>query len=322
MIGRAHGAGIWRHDVRSTRLIILAAAAAVTAAVLVNGLQQFLMGREADAPRGLAGRLVVATDLSAGHRLTETDVSPNPSWKATPEEIAALTRAVVGRPLARGLIKGQVLQDSDLAARGSGAALVGEIPPGSRAITVMLREAGPGVVLFPGATVDVLATVEVPARGGAAKETVTRVIVEGVRVLAVNTDAPSKTEEATERRSLPRRLTVTLLTSPTQANQIELASTKGMIGLTLRPEGDPNPAGVASATTQSLVGVNATRTEMAAPSTSASAAPPPAAATGGPPPPPVWEVTVVKGDESVRHTFPADSSKVSGRSAGPGGSPR
>jgi hypothetical protein len=115
-------------------------------------------------------------------------------------------------------------------------------------------------------------------------------------------------------------MTVTLLTSPTQANQIELASTKGMIGLTLRPEGDPNPAGVAPATTESLVGVNATRTEMAA--SAAAVAGPAGASSPATPPPPVWEVTVVKGDESVRHSFPADPSKVSGRSAGPGGSPR
>ncbi|NBX26123.1 MAG: hypothetical protein EBQ99_08785 [Planctomycetes bacterium] len=188
----------------------------------------------------------------------------------------------------------------------------------------MLREAGPGVVLFPGATVDVLATVEVPARGGAAKETMTRVIVEGVRVLAVNTDAPSKSEETAERRSLPRRMTVTLLTSPVQANQIELASSKGMIGLTLRPEVDANAASVAPATTESLLGMNATRTELAAPSPAASAAPPAAAATGSPAPapPPVWEVTVVKGDESVRHAFPTDTRQGSGRNAGPGGSPR
>ncbi|NBX26595.1 MAG: hypothetical protein EBQ99_11220, partial [Planctomycetes bacterium] len=125
-------------------------------------LQQTLVGADAGPRRGIGGRLVATSDLAAGHRIAASDVAPSPNWKATEDEVAAVTRAVIGRALANSLVKGQVLQETDLAARGSGPALVGQIPPGSRAITVMLREAGPGVVLFPGATVDVLATVEVP----------------------------------------------------------------------------------------------------------------------------------------------------------------
>ncbi len=312
--------------VQPTRLITLAVVAALAAAALVTVLQQTLTAQDAGPRRGLAGRLVTSKDLSAGHRLDASDVAPAPSWKATEDEVAAVTRAVVGRPLANNMSKGQTLQEADLAARGSGPALVGQIPAGSRAITVMLREAGPGVVLFPGAMVDVLATIEVPARGGGARETVTRPIVEGVRVLAVNQDAVAKEADAPERRSLPRRMTVTLLTSPAQASQIELASTKGTIGLVLRPEGDASPSGSAPATTETLVGVEGGRPETpaAAPATttkpSTATAPPANPAT--PSPAAVWEVIVVKGDDTVRHPFQTGSGKGSDNKTGTGGSPR
>lgn len=312
--------------VQPTRLITLAVVAALAAAALVTVLQQTLTSPDAGPRRGLAGRLVTTLDLSAGHRLIASDVAPAPNWKATEEEVTAVTRAVVGRPLANNLNKGQTLQEADLAARGSGPALVGQIPAGSRAITVMLREAGPGVVLFPGAMVDVLATIEVPTRGGGARETVTRPIVEGVRVLAVNQDAVAREAEAPERRSLPRRMTVTLLTSPAQASQIELASTKGTIGLILRPEGDANPSGSAPATTETLVGVERARSETvtAAPETTPkpSTTNPSPVNPPNPPSPSVWEVIVVKGDETVRHPFQAGSGKGSDNKTGSGGSPR
>ena len=313
--------------VQTTRLITLAVVAAVAAAALVTVLQQALSGEESGPKRGLGGRLVAATDLSAGHRLVATDVARSPSWQATDDEVAALTRAVVGRPLANNLSKGQRLQDSDLAARGSGPALVGQIPSGFRAITVMLREAGPGVVLFPGATVDVLATIEVPGRTGSSRETVTRPIVEGVRVLAVHEDSSSRDVEGNERRSLPKKMTVTLLASPAQANQIELASSKGTIGLTLRPEGDSAPAGAAAATTEMLVGSelgqahasgkpDATGSRSSSGQTSATTPQP------TPQPTPVWEVTVVKGDDSVRHPFPAGNGQTQSRTSGAAGGPR
>jgi len=301
--------------VRPTRLIAPALVAAAAAAMMVMAVQTWLGGDE-PVQRSFAGRVITTAELPAGHVLVASDLAAAPGWQASEQDLATAIRPLVGRSLQVASRKGHVLQDSDLAAKGSGAALIGKVPSGSRAVTVMLREAGPGVVLFPGATVDVLATMDVPGRSRSGRETVTRTIVEGVRVLAVNQDAAGKETDTQERRSLPRRMTVTLLTSPAQANQIELASAKGTIGLTLRPEGDTAAAGPAAATTESLVG------ELPGSAAKPTATSPtaPSAATPAPPPKPVWEVIVIKGNDTVRHPFPTDGGGSDGTAAPKGGS--
>lgn len=307
-----------------SRLIVLAVVAAVGAAALVTVLQQVLSGNGGPSQRGLGGRLVATADLPAGHRLVASDVTAAADWKPQEGELASLTRAVEGRSLGNAVRKGQRIQDSDIAARGTGPALVSQIPAGSRAITVMLREAGPGVVLFQGATVDVLATVEISARSGPGRETVTRTIVEAVRVLAVNQESTGKAQDDSDRRSLPRRMTVTLLVTPAEATQIELASSKGTIGLTLRGEGDATPSGADAATSETLVGFDAGRTaakpmEPRPAGTSGAVNPAAESPTTAPKPPPVWEVVVVKGSDTARHSFPDKSASPEASGSDKGG---
>ena len=80
-----------------------------------------------------------------------------------------------------------------------------------------------------------------------------------MRVLAVNDETvggkPNETDD--RRNASQRKLSVTPAVTPEQAAQIELASARGTIGITLRSDDDANPdlGQFATATTKSLMGI-------------------------------------------------------------------
>ncbi|MBU3728787.1 MAG: Flp pilus assembly protein CpaB, partial [Phycisphaerales bacterium] len=230
------------------------------------------------------------------------------------EPVIATRALAVGRTVSVPLAKGQALRTTDLVVAGSGASIASQLEPGMRAITVSLRDSGPEVVLYPGARVDMLATLERPARVGDQRESVTLTLLEGVRVLAVNDEAvgaKSPAEAAGDRRAASRKLTVALAVTPEQAAQVELASARGTIGIALRPDQER--------VTSSASGVSVTaRSILGLPDVPAAPAPPPsepAAAKTAPeksetaaekaaPPRPVWRVSVTRGDATMTHEMP------------------
>ena len=311
---------------KTSRLILVGLAMAVVAAMVTLFAQSLLEGDGTPLRSGPGELVVAARPLPAGQRLKAEDLATAPSpGPSTARTAFASTTSVIGRTLIVNLEQGQVLREEDLADRGSGAAIASQLAPGLRAITITLRDAGPEVVLYPGAVVDVLATVEAPSRGGA-RESVTRTLVEGVRVVAVNDEAVGgRTADAGDRRTSPRRPTVTVAVTPEQAAQVELASSRGTIGVTLRSSAEPTgqPGSNAIATTQSLLGLS-TEPPAAAPKVAPTADTPkdaaekpsdrpavPAATPSAAPAAPVaaekpktWEVKVFRGKDSTSHTFP------------------
>lgn len=319
---------------KTSRLIVVGLAMAVVAAVVTLFAQSLLEGDGMPRRSGPTELVVAARPLPVGTRLKAEDLqmasSPGPTTART---AFSSSTSVIGRTIIMNLEKGQVVREEDLADRGSGAAIASQLPAGFRAITVTLRDAGPEVVLYPGALVDVLATVEVPGRTGG-RESVTRTLVEGVRVVAVNDEAVGgRTAESADRRTTPRRPTVTIAVTPEQAAQVELASSRGTIGVTLRSSDDQavTSGHVAIATTQSLVGMVAESppapkavetpkdpkesTERPAekpadkpvekPVEKPVAAPVLPALPAAPERPKTWEVKVIRGGkESTTHPFP------------------
>lgn len=186
------------------------------------------------------------------------------------------------------------------AVRADGVTLGSELPAGTRAITITLRDNGPEVMLYPGARVDVLATMDAPGTVNGRRETVTRTVLEGARVVAVNEDTVLAPSSSDERRG-SRRTTVTLAVLPQHAAQIELASARGTLGLSLRSEkdGDAPSQSPAEASTRELFAFEepAAKAPVAQP---APVAPPPAPVA---PATPKWEVLVIRGDASERHEF-------------------
>ncbi|MBM3989384.1 MAG: Flp pilus assembly protein CpaB [Planctomycetes bacterium] len=186
------------------------------------------------------------------------------------------------------------------AVRADGATLGSELPAGTRAITITLRDNGPEVMLYPGARVDVLATMDAPGMVNGRRETLTRTVLEGARVVAVNEDTVLAASASDERRG-SHRTTVTLAVTPQHAAQIELAAARGTLGLSLRSEKDGDtPSSVpAEASTRALFAF-----EEPAPKVPEAAPVPVAPAPVAPAPaPPKWEVLVIRGESSERHEF-------------------
>jgi pilus assembly protein CpaB len=296
------------------RLILIGVVAAAVSAALAYLLQVTLAPPGAvTADRGVAIACVTASrDLPGGHRLTESDLDQvEMASRPAGESLVANRALAVGRMTSVALSKGQALRTGDLIGTGSGASIAGQLAPGMRAITVSLRDTGPEVVLYPGAIVDMLATLERPGRTPEQRDTVTLTLLEGVRVLAVNDEAVGARAAAdgpADRRAASRKLTVTLAVTPEQAAQVELASSRGTVGIALRPDGDRASAARtgASVTARSILGLPDPADEAAKPAVVTAPLPPPTPAPApAKPERTVWQVTVMRGDSTSMHEFPS-----------------
>ena len=277
------------------RLLFLGIVAAVATWILVDGIQNYLSDgsdrRKSGQPIGIASK-----DLSAGHRLVAADFDTEAAGtKSDPTR----PQRGLGRILAVSPRKGQVIRDTDLAPQTSGEAIANQLPPGYRAITVTLRDNGPAVSLFPGAIVDVLATIEVQGPGNSQREMVTRTVLERGRVLAVNDEAlgmkasANTAANAIDRRTSNRKMTVTLAATPEQASAVEFASARGTIGIVVRAEDDGAAASAAAP-------APAPAPAPVTPAAGAQPAAPAAAAASGSQ---TWDVLVIRGKDTERHSF-------------------
>lgn len=199
---------------------------------------------------------------------------------------------------------GSSVRDGNGARRSGapGAAMASKLPAGYRAITVGLRDAGSGAFLYPGALVDLLATIEGAGRGGSQRDTMTVTFLEAVRVLAVNQEtSDSSIAGSADARRSANRFTVTLAVTPQQAAEVEYASARGAIGVSLRPDQDAESerGRLAAATARSLMST----APESAPSSAGSDAP--ATSSQDSASPWMWSVTVIRGESTTRHDFPA-----------------
>jgi len=294
-----------RSELSMSRLLMLGLVMAGLSAVLAYMAQSLLSTDGAPRSFGPLEVIVATRSLPPGHRLLPDDIKATAA-PAGRRERSALTSvaASLGRTLVVPVEAGQMLQDEHLAKPGSGASIAGQLPSGQRAITVSLRDSGPGVMLYPGAMVDILATIDVPSTTGRGTEPITRTLLQQVRVLAVNDEAVGGTgSETPERRAVAasRRMTVTLAVTPEQAALVELAGTRGTVGIVLRPSGEADPSHSASlATSRELMGWTAQDLQDVGP---ASAAATQTAAEPGAPR--MWAVTVIRGTEMERQQVPA-----------------
>jgi pilus assembly protein CpaB len=179
-------------------------------------------------------QVVVAKDnIAAGSALRAEDLTVGKmAGDISPDVIYGNPSEVTGRVLTCALVKGQPIMEPVLAPKGTGSGLQSLIPSGMRAITIEVNEfSAVGGFLVPGCHVDVLATVSLVNLNN---EPFTRIVVENVKVIAVNTHltpvGPGAEPEGMH--------SVTLLATPQQAEQINLASSKGAPRFVLRSSGD------------------------------------------------------------------------------------
>jgi len=289
----------------NSRMLLIGACVAVVAAALAAGVQR-LLGPGSNDGSTVTTVMAASADLPPGHRLSQDDLETVQGMIGSGTKVAATdAKPLIGRALAVPLRKGQIVRQEHLAARGSGADIAAQLPAGHRALTVMLRDPIAASSLFPGAMVDVLATVDKSGPGNV-KESVTRTVIERAKVLALADDASSRSlgqaesVMASDRKpTQPKKVAVTLGVTAEQAAELELAASRGTIGLALRSTSD---AGGSSpkATIQNVAG------NVAAPSDSARAANPLPATTArqASAQPTMWGITVIRGDSTVKHEFP------------------
>ena len=133
-----------------------------------------------------------------------------------------------GRALITPVTENEPILESKLAPRQAGAGLPATIPEGMRAVSVAVNDVvGVAGFVIPGTMVDVLVTGTLSGAG--AQTSITRTILENIRVLA----AGQKVQQ--DREGKPQTVPViTLLVTPEDAAKLTMAATQGKIQLALR----------------------------------------------------------------------------------------
>ncbi|HEV2596079.1 MAG TPA: Flp pilus assembly protein CpaB [Sphingomicrobium sp.] len=124
---------------------------------------------------------------------------------------------------------------SKISGAGQGASIAALLPDGMRAATVAINDVS-GVAGFiqPNDSVDVLITRTVPGAAGTGSGQVTDVLLQNVRVIAM--DQESKSADGSPKVAK----TATLEVSPVDSQKLALAQTVGTLSLVLRKPGEQN----------------------------------------------------------------------------------
>ncbi len=175
--------------------------------------------------------MVASKSLQLGTRV-DSDNLRLISWPADEPVVGAFTRIedCAGRALITQVAANELILDGKLASKESGAGLPATIPQGMRALSVAVNDVvGVAGFVMPGTMVDVLVTGKISGGQSGSEQSVTRTILENIRVLA----AGQKIEQ--DREGKPQTVPViTLLVSPEDAGKLAMASTEGKIQLALR----------------------------------------------------------------------------------------
>jgi pilus assembly protein CpaB len=230
--------------------------------------------------------VVASGPLKMGQPLAAADLTLV-DWPAGKQPQGSFSRVedCVGRALIVPMVQNEVILDQELANRNAGAGLPVSIPEGMRAVSVGVDDvvAVAGFVT-PGTTVDVLVTGATP--GGS----ITRTILEHVRVLAVGQQLQT---ESGKPQTAP---VVTMLVNPEDGQKLTLAAAEGKIHLALR-----NTVDMADTHTPPIY--SSTIFQGAAPPV--RVAPRAVVAKPAPPaPPPPYNVQVIRGDKVENQSFP------------------
>ena len=233
---------------RRTRSIVVvgvALLAATVASATVYRAVKRIPVREVEVAHQFV--VMAARPLPLGTRLEATDLKRVgwPSSSPLPGAFSKVEEAV-GRGVIVALGPNEPITESKLAPRAAGAGLSPAIPPGMRAISVKVNEViGVAGFATPGAHVDVMVTIRRD------NDAVTRVLVSNVPVLTAGTRYDQ--EQGQPVKPIPATV-VTLMVTPSQAEEIALAASEGQIALTLRNPLDIDQPATEGARLTRLVG--------------------------------------------------------------------
>lgn len=230
-------------------LIVVALAVAGLTTFLVNRyLQSQVAPSTAEDQRpGIAAVevLVAERDLAAGTILKYEDMA----WRAWPEDgvgknyILAdeedVDEELVGFVVKRGIGQGEPITADKVFKRSEAGFLAGAVSPGMRAVSIAVNPvSGAAGFVSPGDRIDVILTVEIRkalVRTGEGQDIIgpvvqfsSETVLKDVRVLAIDQSMADLDKDAQVSK------TVTLEVTPKQAELLAVASTMGILSLSLR----------------------------------------------------------------------------------------
>ncbi len=218
-----------RSAFRALIFTVIALGAGGTVAVMLksyvdrHGTRQIAMG----------GLVVATTDLPLATTLEARHLTVAP-WPAgaLPEGAFGDPRDLVGRVLLSKLVKNEAVLSSKLLSRDSGSGLAALLPENTRAVAVRVDDVvGVAGFVHPDDHVDVIVTMR-PDRGG---ETISRVFLQNLRVLAVGQDL--QVDDQKRNRAVPVTV-ATLQVTTEESEMLALATAQGRLLLSLRPWAD------------------------------------------------------------------------------------
>ncbi len=230
-------------------LVLGLAIGGVAIKVFVDVLKK-AQGGQTDAVEVVRARI----DIGPATEINETmvEVTRVPASLA-PKLTFNNPKEVIGRVTTQTIPQGTAVVQTLLAPKGTPAGLTARIRDGYRAVSVKVDEyVGVAGWIKPGCRVDVVAVMS--GRRGSDNETVSKVILQNVEVLAVGQDIGSSGETAA---SIAK--SVTLLVTPDAVTKLHLAATKGVLRLAMRHQNDTESAQANSTTDNELLGGSATK---------------------------------------------------------------
>ena len=168
-------------------------------------------------------------DLEVGTVLKEEDIKVAEWPGQIPIGATVRTQDLVGRGVTTAIFAKEPIIESRLAAKGAGGGLAAMIPPGMRAVAVRVNEVvGVAGFVVPGMHVDILISGNSPG-SNQAMGTQTQTLLQNIEVLSAGQDFKKDNEGKPVMVQV-----VNMLVTPTQAEQLSLASNQTSIQLVLR----------------------------------------------------------------------------------------
>ncbi len=226
--------------IRTVLIVVLALVVGLTAALGVAKYSQGLGA--AQAAEETVPVVVAVVDIPRGSTVTADMVKVRDYPKSVaPAGGATRTEDVTQRVLKENVIKDEPVLEARLAPKGTGPGFAHVIPPGMRAISIKTSNAasvGSGFIL-PGDKVDVVFTKRTLNTNDEVGGGTGTILVQRVEVLAINQKSDPQQDNKMDIKDLQ---SATLLVSPEQMLDIELAQTLGTLTLVLRGRDDVSAA--------------------------------------------------------------------------------
>jgi pilus assembly protein CpaB len=238
---------------KSVALLLLALGCGLVASIGITKVM--IKGNGEETGGEGAGVLVATADIPMGGRLTSQTVKLVKWTKDTAPPVGAISKMeeIENRRVRSKLYAGEAILENRLCGKGTnqqGATAM--IPVGYRVVPVKVDlVSGGSDLILPGDRVDVMIhLVRDPPRG--IDETVTRTILQDIKVFAVN-DVLDLDKDKDGSKSISAK-TISLLVTPEQAAKIMLATQTGVINLVMRSSEEDKTDAQVEARTSDLLG--------------------------------------------------------------------